>query len=140
VDWITDQVAIGNQVEAHDPGLLRQQGFRSVLSLDGSLTPCDADRLGVEAVRGFDLVDGAGNDPGALGHAVAALEDLLRHHAPVLVHCHAGRSRSVVVVAGWLARCLRIGPKEALARVATRRVVCITPEFEDLLYDGDWHA
>jgi hypothetical protein len=41
-------------------------------------------------------------------------------------------------VAGLLARTLRIGPAEAVARVAARRVVCITPEFEDLLYEQDW--
>jgi hypothetical protein len=140
VDWITDQVAIGNHVEARDAGLLRQRGIRSVLSLDGSLDPSDAECLGVEAVAAFDLIDGAGNDPGVLGLAVLALEDLLRAHAPVLVHCHAGRSRSVVVVAGFLARSLRIGPAEAVARVAEKRVVCITPEFEELLYERDWCA
>ena len=58
----------------------------------------------------------------------------------MLVHCHAGRSRSVVVVAGLLARTLAIGPAEAVARVAARRVVCISPEFEDLLYENDWGA
>jgi hypothetical protein len=140
VDWITDQMAIGNHAEARDAGLLRQHGFRSVLSLDGSLAPSDAERLGVEAVVAFDLIDGDGNAPGALGLAVSALEGLLRAHAPVLVHCHAGRSRSVVVVAGLLARSLRIGPAAALARVAEKRVVCITPELEELLYERDWCA
>jgi hypothetical protein len=46
----------------------------------------------------------------------------------------------VVVVAGLLARTLAIGPAEAVARVAARRVVCISPEFEDLLYENDWGA
>jgi hypothetical protein len=140
VDWITEQVAIGDHAEARDAGLLRSQGVRSVLSLDGSLAPADAEGLGVAAVVAFDLIDGAGNEPGALGQAVAALEGLLRSHPPVLVHCHAGRSRSVVVVAGLLARTLRIGPAEAVARVAARRVVCITPEFEELLYEQDWRG
>jgi Dual specificity phosphatase, catalytic domain len=138
VDWINDQVAIGDHAEARDAGLLRQQGVRSVLSLDGSLAPADAEGLRVAAVVAFDLIDGAGNEPGALGRAVAALEGLLRDHPPVLVHCHAGRSRSVVVVAALLARTLRLGPAEAVARVAARRVVCITPEFEELLYERDW--
>ena len=140
MDWITDQVAIGNHAEARDADLLRQEGVRSVLSLDGSLAPADAGRLGVATVVAFDLIDGAGNEPGALRRAVAALEGLLRDHPPVLVHCHAGRSRSVVVVAGLLARTLAIGPAEAVARVAARRVVCISPEFEDLLYENDWGA
>ena len=138
MDWITDRVAIGDHAEARDAGLLSRQGIRSVLSLDGSLTPNDAEGLGVAAVVAFDLIDGDGNAPGALGLAVSALEGLLRAHAPVLVHCHAGRSRSVVVVAGFLARTLRLRAEEALARVAARRVVCITPEFEELLYERDW--
>jgi hypothetical protein len=138
VDWITDRVAIGDHAEARDAGLLRRQGIRSVLSLDGSLTPGDAEGLGVAAVVAFDLIDGAGNEPGVLGRAVVALEGLLREHPPVLVHCHAGRSRSVVVVAGFLARMLRLRAEEAVARVAARRVVCITPEFEELLYERDW--
>jgi hypothetical protein len=140
VDWITDQVAIGNHAEAQDADLLREQGVRSVLSLDGSLAPGDARHLGVAAVVAFDLIDGTGNEPGALGRAVAALQGLLRAYPPVLVHCHAGRSRSVIVVAGLLARTLRIGPTEAIARVAARRVVCISPEFEELLYEHDWCA
>jgi hypothetical protein len=44
----------------------------------------------------------------------------------------------VVVVAAFLARTLRVCPEEAVARVAARRVVCITPEFEELLYERDW--
>jgi hypothetical protein len=138
VGWITDQVAIGDHAEARDAALLSQQGVRSVLSLDGSLAPADAEGLGVAAVVAFDLIDGAGNEPGALGQVVAALEGLVRDHPPVLVHCHAGLSRSVVAVAAFMARTLRLGPADAVARVAARRVVCIAPEFEELLYERDW--
>lgn len=138
MDWITEHMAIGNHEESHDADLLCQQGIRSVLSLDGSLVPTDAEGLGIAAVVGFDLVDGSSNEPGALRPAVAALAGLVRDHPPVLVHCHAGRSRSVVVVAGFLALSLRIRPAEALARVAARRGVCITPALEDLLSQQDW--
>jgi protein tyrosine phosphatase (PTP) superfamily phosphohydrolase (DUF442 family) len=134
VDWITDQVAIGNHEEAQDMALLSQHGFRSVLSLDGTLAARDAGRLGVGAVAAFPLIDGAGNDLRILRLAVEALEDLVRSHAPVLVHCHAGRSRSVIIVAGHLAQSLGIDPVEAIARVAAKRVVCITPALEELLH------
>jgi protein-tyrosine phosphatase len=87
----------------------------------------------------FNLIDGAGNEQGPSGWVVAALEGLVRDHPPVLVHCHAGRSRSVVAVAAFLARTLHLRPADAVARVAARRVVCITPEFEDLLYERDWY-
>jgi len=100
VDWITDQVAIGNYLEAQDPALLRQHRFRSVMSLDGTLAADDADRLGVGAVVALRLIDGAGNDLRVVRRAVESLGELVRSHATVLVHCHAGRSRSVVIVAG----------------------------------------
>ena len=64
MDWITDQVAIGDHTEVRDVALLRRQGVRSVLSLDGSLAPADAEGLGVAAVVTVDLIDGAGNEPG----------------------------------------------------------------------------
>ena len=135
LDWITDAIAIGNHAEAHDAGFVRRHGFRSVLSLDGSMLEADPKSIGVVVIRAFDLEDGEGNEPGILGRVVAALEDLARHHAPVLVHCHAGRSRSVVVVAGYLVRTLGLTPDQAITRVAERRVICVTPEFEALLYE-----
>jgi len=50
VDWITDSVAIGNYLEASDAALLKQHGFRSVLSLDGTLTEQQAAQLGLSEV------------------------------------------------------------------------------------------
>jgi len=50
MDWITDDIAIGNYREAQDPSLLRQHGFRPTLSLDGALQPDDAAALGLATV------------------------------------------------------------------------------------------
>ncbi len=134
MDWITDDVAIGNYLEAQDSELLRRHGFRSVLSLDGTLTPADAPRLRVDAVATFRLIDGPGNDLRMFRQAVESLGKLAESHAPVLVHCHAGRSRSVVVVAGHLARSLGIDPEEAIARVTAKREVNVTPALAELLF------
>ena len=57
----------------------------------------------------------------------------------LLVQCHAGRSRSVIVVAAHLMRTERLRPEEALERVAARREVAITPGIERLLR-GAWLA
>jgi protein tyrosine phosphatase (PTP) superfamily phosphohydrolase (DUF442 family) len=133
VDWITDEIAIGNYLEAQDAELLRHHGFQSVLSLDGSLTSGDAGRLGVAVVVAFRLVDGAGNDPRVLKMAIEALGDLVRSDAPVLVHCHAGRSRSVVVVAGYLANTQGLDPEEGIARVTAKREANVTSELTQLL-------
>jgi Dual specificity phosphatase, catalytic domain len=136
VDWITERIAIGNFLEAQDPALLRQHGVRSVLSLDGTLSPADAPRLCVDVVAAFRLIDGAGNDPRVFWRAVESLGELVRSHPPVLVHCHAGRSRSVVVVAEHLAKTLGIDPEDAVARVTAKREVNVTGVLGELLYES----
>jgi len=133
VDWITDQVAIGNYLEAQDAALLMQHGFRSALSLDGSLAERHAAEIGLAEVVTYKLIDGPGNDIRVFRFAVEDLRRLAASHGPVLVQCHAGRSRSAVVVAAHLMEVLGIGSGEALARVAAKREVNITPALVDLL-------
>jgi protein tyrosine phosphatase (PTP) superfamily phosphohydrolase (DUF442 family) len=134
VDWITDEIAIGNYLEAQNTELLHHHGFRSVLSLDGSLTAEDAGRLGVDTVVAFRLIDGVGNDLRVFRMAIESLSDLVRLYTPVLVHCHAGRSRSVVIVAGHLVHALGIDPEEGIARVKDKREVNVTPALEEMLF------
>jgi protein-tyrosine phosphatase len=133
VDWITDQVAIGNYLEARDSALLKRSGFRSALSLDGTLAEQDATELGLSEVVSYSLVDGPGNDLRILRFAVGDLRRLAVLHSPVLVQCHAGRSRSVVVVAALLMEAHGIGAREAIALVAAKREVSVTPALLDLL-------
>jgi protein-tyrosine phosphatase len=106
VDWITEHIAVGNYLEAQDADLLRREGIASVLSLDRTLQAGDAARLGLRAVAAVPLEDAAGNDPRLFRWVVEALDDLVGRAGPVLVQCHAGRSRSAVVVAGYLMRSL----------------------------------
>ena len=74
-----------------------------------------------------------GTTRACFGMAVDALERLAQDCPPVLVHCHAGRSRSAVVVAAYLMRVRRIGPAEAVAAVAAVRDVAVTPALVRLL-------
>jgi len=62
VDWITNEVAIGNYLEALDAAFLKQHGFRSALSLDGTLTEKHAAQFGLSEVASYRLIDGPGND------------------------------------------------------------------------------
>jgi hypothetical protein len=126
MDWITENIAIGTHAEARDLVLLRNAGFGSILSLDGSLNgrkPCD---LGVKAIAVVSLKDGPGNSPETFLRAVNTVERLARSYPPVLVQCHAGRSRSPIVVAGYLVKTLDIFPHEALARVGAKRELKIS--------------
>lgn len=133
MDWITEQIAIGNYLEAQDLELLRAHGFRSVLSLDGSLSSRRAAGFGLDEIVGFKFIDGPGNDPRHYEYAVDALIRLSERKPPVLVHCHAGRSRSAVVVAGYLVLSQALESDDALAYVAARREINLSDGLRPLL-------
>jgi len=135
MNWITDSIAIGNREEAENLDLLRDQSIGSILGLIKLLAPCDASRLGVRRIAVFPLVDGPGNDVRIVQQAVDTLAELASEVPPVLVHCHAGRSRSAIVVAGFLMKSLGIEADEALAMVAAKREIYAAPEMTRLL---DW--
>src|SRR5262245_39159151 len=63
MDWITDQIAIGDYREAQDASLLRQHKFGSVLGLISTLRGTEPASLGVKRIEVVELLDGPGNDP-----------------------------------------------------------------------------
>ena len=133
MNWITDTIAIGNYLDAQDQDMLVREGVQSILGLDGKLrgrTPADC---GVAALTVFDLKDGPGNDPGIFRHAVRAVQTLSRQHPKLLVHCHAGRSRSVIVVAAHLMQLHRWTPAQAIRHIAERREIEVSRGLEQLL-------
>lgn len=133
MDWITDEIAIGNYLEAVDVELLRREKFASALSLDGTLYGKEPAECGLQRIEVVQLEDAPGNDPRRFRLAVDCLSELVREAPPVLVQCHAGRSRSAVVVAGYLASVRGISPQKALDFVAAKRPIAITPGLERLL-------
>lgn len=134
LNWITDCVAIGNYHEVRDAALLSGNGLRSVLSLDGTLSEYDPEDLGLEDILVIRLEDGPGNNLDTFHKAVIGLSELVTNSPPVLVQCHAGRSRSVVVVAGYLMQSLNITPEHAIAMIASKREINISQGLEDMLY------
>jgi len=133
MDWITKNVAIGNYLDALDIDLIRREQISSALSLDGTLHgKCPTDH-GLKRIEVVGLDDGPGNDPRLFRLAVSHLGDLVAEAPPVLVQCHAGRSRSAVVVAGYLVQSLGYTPAEALKLVAEKREIAITAGLELLL-------
>ena len=117
MDWITDDIAIGNIEDAMNVTMLRAADISAVLCLNGF--PQEARRHGLAWV-GITLIDGAGNSMDAFKAAVAALHELSRDHK-VLVHCMEGLSRSALVVACYLAAERSIPLDDAIVEVTRRR-------------------
>jgi protein-tyrosine phosphatase len=107
-------------------------GIRSILCLDGCLAGVKAESVGVERVEVLELIDGSGNPPETLLRAVRLLGDLISKHAPVLVHCHAGRSRSAAVVCKhFMLNADSLA--EAMKRITARRRVVIMSGLQEAL-------
>ncbi len=133
MDWITDDIAIGNYLDAQDAGALQTARIASILSLDGVLRGRSHSSLGVQEIAVHPMEDGEGNSPADFRRAVQTLLRLVNDHPPVLVQCHAGRSRSAVVVAGYLMLRLGLDPEAALTKVAEKREIAVTKGLERLL-------
>jgi hypothetical protein len=133
VDWITDEIAIGDWRDAQDAELLRRECVWSMLSLIGMFVGRSAESLGVQRVELFPLQDGPGDDPVRFARAVELLARLVEEGPPVFVHCRAGRSRSAAVVAAYLMRSRGLRAEEALAVVASRRAIELNPEMANLV-------
>jgi hypothetical protein len=133
MDWITDQIAIGDYHEAQDRALLRRHGFGSALGLISTLRGIAPVDLGLQRIEVVELLDGPGNDPGRFRRVVDLLTKLLTEAPPVFVHCRAGWSRSPAVVAGYLMQSQGLSANDAIAAVAAKRTFTMAPELRALL-------
>jgi len=133
VDSITDKIWIGNYLDARDRPALVDAGIRSILCLDGCIAGVKADELGVERTEVVELIDGSGNPPERFLRAVRLLRDLAANHAPVLVHCHAGQSRSAAVVCKYFMQEEGNSLADAMRRITSRRRVAIIAGLQEAL-------
>lgn len=92
---------------------------------------CCADRTDLESVC-IPLVDGAGNKPALLRKALSELDQAVADGMKVLVHCHAGRSRSVSVVARYLMESMGITAEEALTLIQQKRKIYLSQGIEEI--------
>jgi protein-tyrosine phosphatase len=125
MDWITDQIAIGNHIDAWE----LPEPVDAILCLKEGC--CDM-RDDVDAVC-IPLVDGPGNDPRAVSEAVSYLSEVVNEGRRILVHCHAGRSRSVVIVARHLMANQLMTPERALELIHAKREIYLSPGIDQLL-------
>jgi hypothetical protein len=126
--FITDTIAIGNFIDAEDRATREAVGIRSILCLNGLLQGCKPADCGVEALACFNLTDGSGNDPWTFDRAVRIVGNYAFEHPKLLVHCQAGRSRSVMVVACHLVRQNAWDLRQALAFIHAKRPETGTPD------------
>jgi len=133
MDWITDTIAIGNYIDAEDGELRSTNGIRSMICLNGRLRGVRPEALNLDALENYDLKDGPGNDLSIFQRAVQSVGRFASHHPKLLVQCHAGRSRSVVVVAAHLMLVHGWNDQEALAFVTSKRESALTAGIEKLL-------
>lgn len=126
MDWITEQIAVGNFLDA----AVLSGEIDAVLCLKENC--CDEGRLDV-AVLCVPLVDGPGNDPRHVAEAVRFIADAVDADERILVHCHAGRSRSVAGVARYLVEQCGMTRHAALALIEEKREIYLSDGIEDLL-------
>jgi protein-tyrosine phosphatase len=124
LNWITDQIAIGNVNDALAP----DPAVDFILCLKPG---CCADRADFDAVC-IPLVDGAGNNQTLIRQALSELNQAVADGLKVLVHCHAGRSRSVSVVARYLMESMGITAEEALALIQQKRGIYLSQGIEEI--------
>lgn len=89
---------LGDSQDAKNTEALTAAGIRSLLNVAWDLS-YSIDPAFIQAKIG--LIDGPGNRTGAFRIAVETLANLATM-GPVLIHCHAGKSRSPSVLAAYL--------------------------------------
>ena len=94
-----------------------------------NITP-DVPRL-VDITTSFPIVDSPNVDINpVLEKTRSIIAACVRDNVPVLVHCHAGVSRSASAVIDYVASSLQISAHEAMARVKqSRKIVDPNPGF-----------
>ncbi len=127
MDWITDRIAIGNVADA---GAVGPDDVDAILCLKPNCTCEDHDELDTLAVP---LVDGAGNPADKILRALDYLASIVDDDDRILVHCHAGRSRSVAIVAAFLMRRSGLSRAAALSYISERRAIYLSPGIDEIL-------
>jgi atypical dual specificity phosphatase len=132
VTWITDEIAITNFFSAHQSGILVEQKIDAILCLDEEVRGDAPEARGVKCIEVVHLVDGP-NDLAVFQRAVSALAELRGQYQRVVVHCRAGRSRSIAVVAAYLKQDRGMDAADALDFVKSKRASALAPELARLV-------
>jgi protein-tyrosine phosphatase len=96
ISMITDKIGIGDSSDGRQPASSIESILNVAVDLDIPPTQGNVYRHKV------GLLDGPGNDDCLLISSVLVLHALNKRHNRILVHCHEGKSRSVMVVAAYV--------------------------------------
>jgi protein-tyrosine phosphatase len=126
MDWITENIAIGNYLDAEQP----DDKVDAILCLKENC--CNEDNSDYDIVA-IPLIDGSGNDPRAFNDAVDFIDDVVSSGKKILVHCHAGRSRSVCIVARYFMVKHNLTVHQALQKIQAKREIYLSTGIEEIL-------
>ena len=126
MNWITENVAIGSIMDVERAA----QECNAILSLvrlpAGVVLPVETEHLLIE------MTDGGGNGERNVRIAVDFINDCVRDGYKVFLHCHAGRSRSVVILAIHLMESYGLTRGGALAKIQSKREIKLTQGIEGM--------
>jgi len=83
-------------------------------------------------VRSVPLKDGQGNTKKSLDEAMDFIHDTIAHSEKILVHCHAGRSRSVCIVAAYLVKFCGYSRNDAFDLIKSKREIYLSNGIEEI--------
>ena len=125
VDWITEKIAVGDYVDAKE----HETDVHANLCLKSEC--CDESNTSVDELC-VPLIDGPGNRAEDIEAAKRFIHDVVSCDEKVLVHCHAGRSRSICIVAAYLMKYENYTRAQALSHIRGRKEIYLSQGIEEI--------
>lgn len=125
ITYILDNVAVGN---SQDSIGAKNEQFDAILNVAIDLDIKDEFKWRHKV----GLLDGPGNHPDTMIAAVLMLHSLVNSKKRVLVHCHAGKSRSVMITSLYVSIAKNSNFDEVLQKVMKNRGVDV---YQPALYN-----
>lgn len=130
MDWITENIALGDFIDAEKAS---SDELDAVLCLKPDC--CDQKNEDLDVLC-IPLIDGAGNNQADFNEAIEYIHDVVSDGEKILVHCHAGRSRSVCILARYFMVKCNMGRQQALNTISAKREIYLSPGIEEILQLG----
>ncbi|KAA6399869.1 MAG: hypothetical protein EZS28_004610 [Streblomastix strix] len=136
VSKITESIFVGSQQAAASKQVLQKYGIKRILRLRSLSSP----KLGSEFVPVVSFIQvedlSSSNITSCLGPSFAAIQEALDAGQRILIHCHAGKSRSPAIVIAFLMRHHHVPLSVAYRHVERERHgLAMNPTFKRQLSD-----